>query len=208
MEDNMTRAAGPGGQESTGTYLLTHTGAEVDAAVEGWQTAQAQADATASDIAEGKKAITKDGLVTGTMQSGGTENEIVTITFPELEIIDDNSLVFDCSNNFKLILPVTTEISGFSDCKNLVTVDLYCATMLGLMAFGVCDQLETLIIRTSEVCTMGLMALINTPIMMKRGYVYVPKSLVETYKDATNWTKIADQIRAIEDYPEITGGII
>ncbi|WP_085532750.1 hypothetical protein [Anaeromassilibacillus sp. Marseille-P3371] len=70
MENNMTRAAGPGGQENTGTYLLTHTGAEVDAAIEGWQTAQAQADATAADIAEGKKAITKDGLVTGTMQAG------------------------------------------------------------------------------------------------------------------------------------------
>lgn len=71
MENNITRAAGPGGQESTGTYLLTHTGAEVDAAIEGWQTAQAQADATASDIAEGKKAITKDGLVTGTMEESG-----------------------------------------------------------------------------------------------------------------------------------------
>lgn len=51
-------------------YTLTHTGEEVDAAVEGWQTAQAQADATASDIAEGKKAITSAGLVTGTMQAG------------------------------------------------------------------------------------------------------------------------------------------
>ena len=51
-------------------YTLTHTGEEVDAAVEGWQTAQTQADATASDIAEGKKAITSAGLVTGTMQAG------------------------------------------------------------------------------------------------------------------------------------------
>ena len=42
----------------------------MDAAIEGWQTAQAQADATAADIAEGKKAITKDGLVIGTMQAG------------------------------------------------------------------------------------------------------------------------------------------
>lgn len=53
-------------------YTLTHTGEEVDAAIEGWQTAQTQADATASDIAEGKKAITSAGLVTGTMQAGAT----------------------------------------------------------------------------------------------------------------------------------------
>lgn len=35
---------------------------------------------------------------------------------------------------------------------------------------------------------------------------YVPTSLVETYKSATNWSAYAEQIRAIEDYPEITGG--
>lgn len=36
---------------------------------------------------------------------------------------------------------------------------------------------------------------------------YVSTSLVETYKSATNWSTYAEQIRAIEDYPEITGGI-
>lgn len=35
---------------------------------------------------------------------------------------------------------------------------------------------------------------------------YVPTSLVEEYKSATNWSIYAEQIRAIEDYPEITGG--
>lgn len=70
MENNLKRAAGPGGEAGTESYLLAYTGEEVDAAIEGWQTAQAQVDATAADIAEGKKAITKDGLVTGTMQDG------------------------------------------------------------------------------------------------------------------------------------------
>lgn len=38
------------------------------------------------------------------------------------------------------------------------------------------------------------------------GYIYVPAVLVDQYKAATNWVTIADQIRAIEDYPETTGG--
>ena len=38
------------------------------------------------------------------------------------------------------------------------------------------------------------------------GYVYVPASLIETYKTATNWSAFANQFRAIEDYPEICGG--
>ena len=36
--------------------------------------------------------------------------------------------------------------------------------------------------------------------------IYVPRALVNEYKNATNWTVYADYIRAIEDYPDITGG--
>lgn len=34
-------------------------------------------------------------------------------------------------------------------------------------------------------------------------YFYVPSALLEEYKVATNWSAIADKIRAIEDYPNI-----
>lgn len=40
------------------------------------------------------------------------------------------------------------------------------------------------------------------------GYIYVPAALVGQYKAATNWVTVADQIRAIEDYPEITGSAV
>lgn len=69
------------------------------------------------------------------------------------------------------------------------------------------SKLETLILRSEK--TTGLQsknALANTPIASGTGYIYVPKSLVEQYKVATNWSVYAAQIRAIEDYPEITGG--
>lgn len=73
MSNNTTRAAGPGGVGGVDgdAYSLAYTGAEIDAAITGWQTAQNQADATAADIAQGKKAITGAGLVTGTMEAGG-----------------------------------------------------------------------------------------------------------------------------------------
>ena len=47
-------------------------------------------------------------------------------------------------------------------------------------------------------------ALQNTMIANGTGYIYVPAELVETYKTTSNWETYADQIRAIEDYPEIT----
>lgn len=45
-----------------------------------------------------------------------------------------------------------------------------------------------------------------TPMKSGTGYIYVPAALVDSYKAATNWSTYADQIRAIEDYPDITGG--
>lgn len=36
--------------------------------------------------------------------------------------------------------------------------------------------------------------------MSGTGYIYVPRALVDTYKAATNWSTIADQFRALEDY--------
>lgn len=46
----------------------------------------------------------------------------------------------------------------------------------------------------------------ETQISSGSGYVYVPRAYVNEIKVATNWSSIADKIRAIEDYPEITGG--
>lgn len=37
---------------------------------------------------------------------------------------------------------------------------------------------------------------------------YVPKASLDAYKSATNWSTYADNFKAIEDYPEITGGVI
>ena len=51
----------------------------------------------------------------------------------------------------------------------------------------------------------NISALSSTPIKYGAGYIYVPATLVDTYKAATNWSTYANKIRAIEDYPEITG---
>ena len=78
---------------------------------------------------------------------------------------------------------------------------------LGHIAFEDCSSLKTLIIHnTTEVCELVDSSLRNTPIENGEGYIYVPKELVDEYKSATNWSEFADQIRAIEDYPEICGG--
>ena len=45
----------------------------------------------------------------------------------------------------------------------------------------------------------------NTPIKSGNGYIYVPAALVDSYKADSKWSTYANQIRAIEEYPEICG---
>lgn len=100
-----------------------------------------------------------------------------------------------------------TASEAMRNCTALTYVDLPLCTSFGTYTFYDCSSLETLILRAGSVCKMGnVNVLTNTKIAAGTGFVYVPKSLESTYKSATNWSTYAAQIRAIEDYPEITGG--
>jgi hypothetical protein len=110
-----------------------------------------------------------------------------------------------------LVLPNVTRISpyAFRMCVSLERADFSSLTFMGTYAFFRDSSLKTLIIRTNEVCVLEhTVAFSNTPIANGEGYLYVPAALVDEYKQATNWTTFADNIRAIEDYPEITGETI
>lgn len=118
--------------------------------------------------------------------------------------------IYGLSKIKKIILPKVTVLGEYAitNCTALQTVDLGSATGIGL-AIRTCSKLETLIIRTPTLCSLtSTSALTSTAIAQGNGYIYVPQSLVEDYKNATNWTKYASQIRAIEDYPEICGSVM
>lgn len=70
-------------------------------------------------------------------------------------------------------------------------------------------NLKAVIIRGNNVSQLNYGNAFNgSSIANGTGYIYVPAVLVDQYKAATNWVTFADQIRAIEDYPEITGGAV
>ena len=116
--------------------------------------------------------------------------------------------------------PVVIDTFGMRGISYLETVDFSDARTFGVNSFLECYSLKTVIIRTNSVCSilnvnafnkcwriMGEVDATYNPNGVKDGYFYVPRYLVDSYKMATNWTAYADQIRAIEDYPEITGGL-
>lgn len=118
-------------------------------------------------------------------------------------------------NSYKNILrvefPNLTSVAAyaFQGCTSLEKADFSSLTLIGTFAFYRNSGLKTLIIRTNTLCELeSTAALGGTAIANGEGYVYVPAALIDEYKQATNWTMYADNIRAIEDYPEITGETI
>lgn len=122
-----------------------------------------------------------------------------------------DSTFFLCDSLTSMNLPRVENLNSgvFYECHLLEKVDLgsSCKEFSGYSQFNNCSKLTALILRSNTLCSMPYQnTLQGTPIKNARGYVYVPRALVNEYKNATNWTVYANQIRAIEDYPEITGG--
>lgn len=114
---------------------------------------------------------------------------------------------YGCMALEAITMPKLTRVPGNSlaNCTKLASVDLTAVTQIDSGAFTNAIKLTALILRHSSVVTLGG-TLSQTAIASGTGYIYVPSSLVASYKAATNWSTYAAQIRAIEDYPDITGG--
>lgn len=137
-----------------------------------------------------------------------TCKELVSAEFPNATKINANALR-DCIRLVSVSIPNAKDLMGssFRGDQNIKKLDLPKVEKLYTNVFTGCTRLETIIFRANKVCSMSNDNILSdTPIADGTGYVYVPSALVDSYKTATNWSTYADQIRAIEDYPEITGG--
>lgn len=75
-------------------------------------------------------------------------------------------------------------------------------------AFRYCSSLTAVIINSATVPTLSNSnAFDDTPIASGTGYIYVPSAIIEDFRMETNWAAYIEQYRAIEDYPDITGGL-
>ena len=115
-----------------------------------------------------------------------------------------------CTKLTSVVLPAvrTTEGNSISGCSAITKADFSNLRAIRYSTFYNNKKLIALIIRRHAVTTLDNTTNVfrNTPIASGTGYIYVPSDMVSNYKTATNWSTYADQIRAIEDYPDITGG--
>ena len=117
---------------------------------------------------------------------------ITELKFPALGKTPDTSLV------------LYSREGVFHQCTSLKKVDFHIISTLGEKSFYQCSSLDTVIIRTPSICTLNnVSCFTETPIANGTGYIYVPSELVNSYKANTKWSTYANQIRSIEDYPDI-----
>lgn len=124
------------------------------------------------------------------------------VDFPNVTNVGTNAF-YGCSSLINMRFPKATVIGSdcFRHCTNLERLCFLNLTKIDSNAFADCERLISLRLQSSECCTLAnANAFYRTCIKSGTGYIYVPSSLIEDYKVATNWTTFADRFRALEDY--------
>lgn len=154
--------------------------------------------------------------------SGGDEDTLrawLLNTLTEININDEiqfGSKRLHCSSLVKFSAPnLNGSCAGyvFYGCGKLRYIDIGKATSLDVNAIGGLHAIETVIMRKSDTVVPLSNKFTNNHSITREDYTYycyfyVPKALIEDYKVATNWSNYANRFRAIEDYPDITGGTL
>ena len=124
-----------------------------------------------------------------------------SIDLPVCSYIDSKAFEY-CMSLTTVSLPMCEYIGNgaFYACSNLQSIDLPVCSYIGNLEFVNAVILDTVILRSNSVCVLDGNAFQGTRIDSRNsdGFVYVPASLVDAYKSATNWSSIASKILPIE----------
>ena len=165
---------------------------------------------------------TLDGLVARTLTSF-EDNSITTVRanalrdFPSLTSVKMPNLTSCdeyafCNSGLTEItvdsFPKLTSIGnyGFSDCKSLTKARFDVLSSVPNNCFNGCLKLKELVLLNSrKVALLDVSAFYNTLFRVGFGTIYVPESLLATYKADSNWKNFF--LAAYEDYPVLPGTI-
>lgn len=127
---------------------------------------------------------------------------LTSAIFPNAKTINRDAF-YDCSKLVTVSIPSVTRIAAyaFTNCIQMQKIEIVKQCDIDTAFFG-CSSLNQLILRSNTKCTLKSSSAFNgSPIGAKSGDIYVPRLLVEEYKQAPNWSVFSGQFRAIEDMP-------
>ena len=122
------------------------------------------------------------------------------VNLPNVEYVDVNAF-FNCNSLSRINLPLCKYIGdrAFQQCSSLSQISLPVCSIIGYNLFDGCSSLSIITIGYSGVCSLNNSNAFNaTQITSSTGSIYVPTSLVDSYKSAPNWSYFSTQIFPIE----------
>ena len=121
--------------------------------------------------------------------------KLTTVSFPKCLGIDSNAFQ-GCSSLTTVSFPACTSIGSYAfyGCSKLKTASFPKCNSIGERAFYYCS-LSKIYLGASSVCTLtNSNAFSHTSIWSNTGSIFVPASLLSSYKAATNWTFFSARI--------------
>ena len=105
--------------------------------------------------------------------------------------------------NMNLNLVKTFTDSSFRSCTKIKWIYSSQVESITGPCFADCSNLTALVIASNTVAKLNASnAFVRTPIADGTGYIYVKDELIEQYKEATNWSAHAAQIKGLSELPE------
>ena len=127
----------------------------------------------------------------------------------DLSKLNNSSLPYRCLGDIGVGTIATPAIlnGNFAESVRLSTIDILSKQSITSYAMANCYSLVHLILRNEQQSSLNdLNTFDNTPIKNGIGWIYVPSSLVESYKTASNWSTYANQIVSLDEYPKALSG--
>lgn len=145
-------------------------------------------------------------------------SQVTNVNLPLASSFGQSSFM-GCDNLTSLALPSFRAVNGsIRSCSKLKVVDLAKATLLMGYCLDYCSVLDTVILRSSTLCSNGGSDVLRYTLFdsgKAGGTLIVPRSLTASYPTATNWSALFannpnNRVLALEDYTvdgTITGEI-
>lgn len=133
---------------------------------------------------------------------------VVSVDFPNATGEIGSGFCNGCKKLNRVNIPQVTKLGNyaFQSCSEIEKIDLPAVQSFGNYCLRYTNGLKALILRYQGGVVAKGSSILSGSGLQSNGYIYVPKALLEDYKNGTNWSSFADRFRAIEDYPAITGG--
>lgn len=131
---------------------------------------------------------------------------LAEVSFPKFTGIIQNYTFYKCYALSKVHIPSCKGVGGtaFQNCSALTEVSFPMCSSIGYSAFMDCKSLISVYLYYSSVVGLASYnAFTNTPIsnpayVQSYGSIFVPMSLVDAYKSATNWSVYADRMVGVD----------